>query len=279
MLILSFSQKRFLSLALLLGYLSLTVAYRQLPDGKNHLYFFDIGQGDSVFFQSKDNYQVLVDGGPNSLILERLSDVMPFFDKSIDLVVLSHPHSDHLSGLIDVLEHFEVANILITGVNYNSKIYEHFLKILNDSKDSRVLFANTSFDLTLGESYLDIIYPDSSLILKNIDNLNNSSIVLKLLIDDLIILLAGDIESEIELHLLSTNVNLKADIFKVSHHGSKSSSLNRFLQAVSPRFAIIQAGQNNQYGHPHEETLDKLAQIKNLTILRNDLDKTIEFSW
>jgi competence protein ComEC len=279
MVILSFNHKRSLVLSLLLGYFVLMAAYMELPDGKNHLYFFNIGQGDSVFFNSKDNYQILIDGGPNSLVLERLSEVMPFFDKSIDLVVLSHPHKDHLDGLIAVIDHYQISNIILTGVNHHSDSYDELLRRLNTRVDIKVWFAYAEFDFTLGGTFLDIIYPDRSLLLMNSDNLNNSSIVLKLITDEVSILLTGDIELEVETYLVGKNIDLEADILKIPHHGSKSSSTYPFLKKVSPLFAVIQSGINNQFDHPHNETMRKLESIKGLKILRNDVDGMVEFSW
>ena len=113
----------------LLGlYLVLCFAYLQVPNHSFHLYFLDVGQGDSIFIKTPENHQILIDGGPQNKVIEELGEVMPFFDKSLDLVVLTHPHADHIDGLVEVLKRYRVDNVLVTGVNYENPTYKEFLK-------------------------------------------------------------------------------------------------------------------------------------------------------
>lgn len=225
-----------------------------LPDGDLHAYVLDIGQGDSILIVSPSGKQIIIDGGPDLAALEHLGKHMPFFDRSIDLVVLTHPHADHLTALPDVLERYEVKNILIAGSESKNSRYQSFLSVAEEQKIPTII-ANPSKDIDLGDgTMLDIIWPP-----RPQKSLNNSSVVLRILYKDYSILLTGDIEEEVENAILKIGADIRSDILKIAHHGSRTSSSNKFLKEVSPKLALISVGKGNRYGHPSSEVIERLS--------------------
>jgi len=247
-----------------------------IPDSEFHIYFLDVGQGDSIYIKTPENHQIIIDGGPNNVVMESLGDVIPFFDKSIDLMVLTHPHADHIDGLVEMLHRYKVQSVLITGVNYSNSTYDEFLNILV-SKNIEVFIAEDNFDLKFGDVFLDIIYPFDQIVSGNIKNINNSSIAIKVLYKDRSILLTGDLEEEIESELVEKQIDLKSDIYKAGHHGSRTASGKGFLIKVLPDIVVIQCGIGNSFGHPHEESLSRMNELGIKNIIRTDIEGMIEF--
>ena len=246
----------------------------QMPDGRFHIYFLDIGQGDSVLIVTPEGHQILVDGGPAGEVMNELAEVMPFFDKTIDMIVLSHPHADHMDGLIEVLERYQVDKVLMTGASYGGSHYEEFLGELDDEE---VILANADSDFVFGSVSFDILYPFESVVGQDYANINNSSISMMVEYGDVRILLTGDLEEEGELEL--GGLDLKADIFKAGHHGSRTSSTPFMLSKVRPEIVVIQSGKDNKFGHPHAETLRNFERFGVREVRRNDLEGRIEFSY
>lgn len=248
----------------------------QIPDNKLHLNFLNIGQGDSILIKSPENHYVLIDGGPKNKVIEELGEVLPFFVKKIDLMILSHPHADHIDGLVEVLKRYKVENILFSGVDFKSPAYDEFLtEILN--QQINVFIADKETDFRLGDVVLDTIYPLKQIAGESFKNLNNSSVAVKLLYGDLAVFLPGDLEKEAEKELVDSGIDLHADILKAGHHGSKSSSTIEFLREVKPKIVVIQSGENNKFGHPHKESLENFEAIGVQRVYRNDLEERIEF--
>jgi competence protein ComEC len=251
----------------------------QLPDGRLHVYFLDVGQGDAIFINTPENHQILVDGGPQNFVMEELAEVMPFFDKTIDLMVLSHPHADHIDGLVEVLKRYEVGAVLFSGVDFGGGSYREFLEEILE-QDIEVFVAESGVDFRVGSVVLDVVYPLRQVVAEEFKNLNNSSVALRVLYDnageELAIFLTGDMEEEAEEELVASGLNLQADVLKAGHHGSRSSSTLAFLERVRPEVVVIQAGENNQFGHPHEESLEKFERIGVKRVYRNDLDGRVE---
>lgn len=272
-----FKIKRLAVMGLVCGYVFLFFAYYQLPDEYFHIYFLNVGQGDSILIKTPENHQILVDGGPENKVIEELADIMPFFDKSIDLVVLTHPHADHIDGLTEVLKRYKIGYVLFTGVNFDNRVYDEFLNEI-DLQNISVFIAESEVNFSFGDVLLDIVYPRKQIIGEEYKNLNNSSIGMRILYKDISIMLAGDMEIPDEKQVLDSGIIVSADILKVGHHGSKSASSDEFLKNVDPKIAVIQVGEGNSFSHPHIETLKKFEQM-GITVFRNDLDGRVEFKF
>lgn len=237
--------------------------------------FFDVGQGDAIFIQTPNFNQVLIDGGPNDAVLSGLAQSMSFWDRSIDLLVLTHPHADHLDGLLGVLKRYKIDMVLETGVNHSIPEYEEWRNLLREKK-VKVVIAKIGQRVRLSDTaYLDILAPLENFAGMSPKNLHEAVIVSRLVYASTSVLLMGDAEKALEYQLASSGVNLKSSILKVGHHGSKTSTSEEFLRAVSPRLAVISAGRKNRYGHPYQEVLDRLARA-GIKILRTDLDNNVE---
>jgi competence protein ComEC len=235
--------------------------------------FLDVGQGDAIFIQAPNGNQVLVDGGPNNAALRELSKVMPFYDRSIDMVIESHPDSDHINGLVGVLRRYKTDLLMESGVESENVAYQE-LKNLIREKNIQYVFTRRGMRVNLDNGlYLDILFPDRDV--SGWDT-NNASIVAKLVYANNSFLLTGDSPDKIEKFLVSLDGNrLGSNVLKVSHHGSRTSTSEMFLGYVQPDYAVISVGKDNKYGHPHQETLDRLSQFQ-IPILRTDEKGTIK---
>src|SRR3989338_8140793 len=244
--------------------------------GELELHVLDIGQGDAIVLQTPEGHTILIDGGPGAGVLEELGDVLPFFDRTLDLLVLTHPHEDHVAGLVPVLDRFEVKGVLLSVPDYENKSYEAFLAQVAEEKIP-VYFAEADRDFEFGSVTLDVLYPFEPVSGK-LENVNNASVVIRVVSGEDEILLTGDAEQEVEAELLAAwnagELELEADILKAGHHGSRTSSTLEFLEAVDAKLMIISSGTGNDYGHPHEETLEKAADL-GIEVLRTDLEGTI----
>jgi competence protein ComEC len=232
--------------------------------------FFDVGQGDSIFIEAPGGYQVLIDGGPNySKVLDELSREMPFNDKEIDLMILSHPESDHMTGLLSVLENYKVDNILWAGIEKDGVKFEAWKRMITE-EGANIYYANLGDKIIMGDAIIEIINPKELLKGETFKESNNTAVVSKLEYKDSSFLFTGDISSKIEEEL----VDIDVDILKVAHHGSKYSTSEDFLKKVSPLVSVIQVG-NNSYGHPTEEVLTRLNNF-DIKVLRNDINGDIK---
>ncbi|MFA4930523.1 MAG: MBL fold metallo-hydrolase [Patescibacteria group bacterium] len=241
----------------------------------NAITFLDIGQGDATILQTNYSHQIIIDGGPDSTILEKLDHYLPINDKEIELMILTHPHSDHLTGLLYILENYQVNYLVYTNVAYDNQQYLHFQEIIKN-KPTQVITATAGQKIIFDQIItLDILYPDSSPA-KNLD-INDTSIAIKISTPKQTILMMGDLSARIETKLIKQYGNtLNSHILKTGHHGSRSATSPTFLDYVQPEFAIISCGIDNQYHHPHPETIENLAN-KNITIKRTDTDGDIGF--
>lgn len=270
--------KKYIVSGLIMAYAACFYALAELPDSKFHIYFLNVDQGDSIFIKTPEDNHILVDGGPANYVLSELSEVIPFFDRKIDLMVLTHPHLDHIEGLIEVLKRYEVSHVLITGVSFNDATYKEFLKQVREL-GVPVYIAESDTDFRFGEVLADVIYPLTSVAGETFANLNNSSIGLRISYGDKAIVMLGDLEVDAEKILLQSGHNLKADIFKASHHGSRTASSPALLEKIKPTDVVIQVGKNNSFKHPHPETLRNLFQANVKNIFRTDEDGRVEFTF
>jgi len=244
-------------------------------DGLLKIYFFDIGQGDSIFIETPSGRQILVDGGPDNKVLSKLGEVIPFYDKDIDVVVVSHPHADHMVGLIDALERYEVKNIVEAKESYDSSEFLAWEEAVKNENANNVE-AVTGKAIDLGDGVtLTILYPFESVIGDNPRNPHDDVVVTMLRYKDLEVMLTGDMETKVERRLIMEGYDLDSDVLKVGHHGSKTSTSEEFLSAVSPEVAVIQVGAKNRYGHPSSEVLERLENY-DIKYYRNDIDGDIK---
>lgn len=252
--------------------------FGKLAHGQLHVYFLDVGQGDAVLLKTPSDKLILVDGGPDNEILMELNDVLSFFERKIDLVVLTHPHSDHIEGLIPVFEKFDVGVVLMTGVSYENAYYDVFLDEISDD-GTIIYFADSNNDFYFDDGvFIDVLYPFFEIRDEKSENLNNSSIVMKISYKDYEILLAGDAEAEVEDELVLNGADLDSDLFKASHHGSKTSNSYDFLKAISPNYAVISCGLGNDFKHPHKETFEIFSMF-GVEVFQTDLDGRVEFTF
>jgi len=238
------------------------------PSSKEGVFVLDVGQGDAILIQ-KDKNQILVDGGGDDTVLYRVGEYMPLGDMEIEIVVLTHPHSDHINGLMYVLERYEVGQVWFTHIDYESSIYEQFLEL--DVNKVEIEQGSRYF---LGEWYIDVLFASDGIYNRDF-NANNASIVLELNTDKRKILLMGDAEVEEEEYLLKKGVLEDVDILKVGHHCSRTASSERFLDTVKPEIAICSYGKDNGFGHPHIETIDNLKE-RNILMLSTAKEGNIE---
>lgn len=236
--------------------------------------FFDVGQGDAIFIETPQGHQILIDGGPDSAVLEKLNQAMPFWDRTLDLVVLTHPDFDHLAGLIEVLKRYEVENILWTGVACKTAECQEWQKLI-EVEGADIYFAQAGQQIDGGPTSINVLYPLESIEGKEVKNTNDTSVVLRLVYGKTSLLLTGDIYQSVERELIGKEID--SNILKVAHHGSKYSSSREFIEAASPDWAVISVGSDNRYGHPHQETLDTLAGY-GINVLRTDLAGDIKIS-
>ncbi len=224
------------------------------------IHFFDVGQGDAIFIQTPDGVEVLIDGGANNTVLRELAQHMSFFDRNIDMVIGTHPDTDHIGGLIDVLERYTVNTILITENEGESSTASVYKKAVED-EGTEVIYARRGQVFTLGASTtLEVLFPEINP--EQMES-NASSIVLRLVYGETSVLLTGDSPKRIEEYLVLTEgENLQSDVLKIGHHGSRTSTSELFLVEVDPDYAVISAEKDSRYGHPHLEVTDLLFNYR-----------------
>ena len=242
---------------------------------KTKIIFLDVGQGDAMMIDLLKDTQILIDGGDGKDILNKLGEHLPFYDRKIELVIMTHPDKDHLGGLVEVLKYYEVEQILETGIKCEKAICEEWDRLIEE-KNIPVKYAQFGQRIKVGNIEMVVLYPFENLKDKEVKDSNDVSIVLRLVVnseqglqpESVGILLTGDAGFPVENDLMSQNINLESKILKVSHHGSKNATSNKFLQIVNPEKAIISVGKNS-YGHPARELLNRLKNMS-IEIFRTD---------
>ena len=260
--------------------------------------FLNIGQGDAIFIEAPSGNQLLIDGGPGKSVLRELSKVMPFYDRSIDVVLATHADQDHIGGLPDVLQNYKVDIFMETGVPSESSSYKELEKIVEEKSQGvplgnfkgeplKKIFVRRGMVVDLGNgAMLQILFPDRD---PAGMETNTSSIIARLVYGENEFLFTGDSPKSIENYLVSLEsqgetlgnsqgltLGLESDVLKSGHHGSKTSASPEFVTAVSPEYVVISAGKDNRYGHPHQEVLDIFNSF-GAKILRTDLDGRVVF--
>lgn len=243
--------------------------------------FFDVGEGDSVLLslpslQSKfgERIQLLIDGGPSGEIVEKVAKEMPFFDRKIEILILTHPDKDHITGLFEILRTFKIDKVLlpkIEGPKQEKDLYLSFLILLQE-KNIEPIFTKRGHRISFPDgTHFLIFWPEEDFISKNT---NDFSIVTKFSFGKVDFLFTGDLPKNIEYKLLTQDFNLESEILKVAHHGSKNSTSEYFLEKISPEIAVICVGENS-YGHPAREVLELLSKY-DIKVLRTDFDGDIK---
>ncbi len=237
-------------------------------DGNLNVYFIDVGQADSILITNNE-HNMLIDAGNN----EDEKKLVDYFKNigitSFDYVVGTHPHEDHIGGMDDIINNFDISTFYMPDVITTTKTFEDVLDVL-EAKNMSIEVPKIGDDFNLGNAKIEVMYAGD-----DTNDLNDSSIVLRLTYGNNSFLFTGDATSNVEKQILKKNIN--SDVLKLGHHGSQYSSTNDFLDAVKPRYAVISVGKNNSYGHPNNETLNKLNN-RNIKINRTDQDGTIIFT-
>lgn len=233
------------------------------------VHFIDVGQADSILIRS-DKEAMLVDAGNNedgAVLVKYLKE------QGIDqlkYVIATHPHEDHIGGMDDIINNFIVETVLMPDVTHTTKTFEDLLKAMDENHLS-ITIPSVGEEYKLGEARFVIVAPEAE---TDTSNLNNASIGFRLINGNNTFLMCGDAEKPSENEMLCNGLDLSSQVYKVSHHGSNTATTNDFLKAISPEYAIIPCGEDNAYGHPHEETLEKLSKM-GVKILRTDMNGTI----
>ncbi|MCS4479349.1 MBL fold metallo-hydrolase [Clostridium botulinum] len=233
------------------------------------VHYIDVGQGDSILVQTKDK-NILIDAGTRKNSDNLISYLKKQHIKKLDYVIATHPHEDHIGGMPKVIEEFEISNFYAPKKTANTKIFKDMILQLK-KKNLKINVAKKGISLNLSNnSSLDFLAP----VKDNYENTNDSSAVVKLTHGNTKFLFTGDAEKTSEKDILNSNEDLSSNVLKVGHHGSHSSSSKEFLDKINPKIAIISCGKNNDYGHPHKETMKELNK-RNIEVYRTDIDGNI----
>ena len=242
--------------------------------------FLDVGQGDSILIRTREGKNVLIDGGPDKTVLYKLEKYLPWYDRNIDAMILTHPHADHLIGLIETAKRYKVERIVSTGVIHTTPEYLEWLNLIKEKKIPAEPFKKGDRLMLDNGISLTALWPEISLVGERADDLNNSSLALLLQTPNEKIILMGDAGEPVEERIIKDqewkDIIKNIFILKTGHHGSNSASSAEFLKIVKPKYAIISASINNHFGHPHLDTLKRLHE-SGAKILRTDEDGDIFF--
>lgn len=253
------------------------LVFAATPRGVLTVAVLDVGQGDALYIESPTGLQMLIDGGQGNAVLRQLPKVMPRFDRSIDLVLETHPDSDHIGGFADVLKRYHVDAFVSPGIEKDTDTARTLVRTVSDLHIPHYT-AQRGMVLDMGGGVvLEVLYPDRDVSKLASQFANSGCVVLRLTYGAIAMLFACDAPQEVEERLvLLEGSNLASDVLKVAHHGSKYSSTEAFIAAVRPAFAAISVGAGNTYGHPTEQTLSRLAAY-GTAVLRTDQEGTFVF--
>lgn len=240
-----------------------------ITDSTLEIYFFDVGQADSILIKEKD-YTMLIDGGNKNdgeNLVNYIKEDLNIAD--LDIVVGTHPHEDHIGGLPDVINSFEIEKLYLPNATTTTKIFENLLDSIEDN-NLKITVPKINEEIKLNNMNFKVLYTGT-----DESDLNNTSIVLKLEFGNTSYLFTGDATDTTEEKIIDKDI--EADVLKVGHHGSSYSTTENFLDKVNPKYAIIQVGKDNKYDHPTKKTLDKLTE-RNIKVYRTDKDGTIKLT-
>ncbi len=241
----------------------------RLPDKKLHIKVLDVGQGDSIFIRTPSGYKILIDGGPDNKIVGLLGESLPLWDKTLDLVVLTHPQADHMTGLIEVAKRYQIKTLWTSYSVNNTQVYKEWEKVVSERHLHQVhVWAGDKIIFPDGVD-LNVIWPRS---VQPYTDLNTTAIVIKLDYKNFDGLLTSDADEQVQPYTSSTS---HVEFLKVPHHGSKTAIDENYLAKLSPDISVISVGAHNRYGHPNPE-LVKLLDSARTKVYRTDQNGTVE---
>jgi competence protein ComEC len=270
--------KKWLMLPLVVAAILVTFVAASMPDNRLQVSFLDVGQGDAILIQ-KGSQQVLVDGGPSpQAVCLGLGKKMPFWDRTIELMILTHPSADHVTGLVEVLKRYRVREVFYPDLAFESGVYGEWLRLI-EAKDIKSTLAQAGQQINLGDGVvIEVLSPRSPPLSGTESDVDNNAAVLRLSLGNVSFLLTADMMREAEFELLYDRAKLKSTVLKVAHHGSDTSTTPEFLAVVNPELAVISVGADNDYGHPSAEVMARLIEeIGSENIYHTDENGTIEF--
>jgi len=239
-----------------------------IPDGKLQIHYIDVGQADATLLTLNDS-AMLIDAGNNAdgdLVVNYIKDMGI---SSLDYVIGTHPHEDHIGGLDDVINSFNIETIIMPKVQTNTKTFEDVLDAIS-KKNLNITTPNVGDDYDFSEAEFEILSCKN----QETDNLNTASVVVRLTFGNQSYIFCGDAEKENEYTMMDSGLTLTSNVIKIGHHGSTTSSLEKFILAVDPEIAVISVGKDNDYGHPHDKIINRLNRL-NIKTYRTDLNGTI----
>lgn len=246
-----------------------TIFNNMQASSEMEVHFIDVGQADSILIEAGNEY-MLVDAGNNEdgdLVVNYLKEEGV---ERLKYVIATHPHEDHIGGMDDVINNFKVDTVFMPDATHTTKTFEDVLTAVADNNlEITIPLVGEQYDI--GEARFVIVAPNRE---DYGDNLNNASIGIKLVNGQNSFLMCGDAEKSAEKDIMNNGIDISAQVYKVSHHASNTATTDEFLDAVSPEYAVIECGEDNEYGHPHKETLKKFAD-RGIEVFRTDINGTI----
>lgn len=254
-------------LFILLGLIALLIS---LPDGKLHLKVYDVGQGDSIFIRTAAGYKILVDGGPDNKVIDHLSKDLAPWDRKIDYVILTHPQSDHMYGLIEVVKRYQIGTLIYSGVENTTKDYQNWKKVVEEKRIEKIIAVQGDKLVFPDKTEISFLWPEE----RNpiVKDLNQAAVVFTLNFGSFSSLLTGDADSVVQPYTSTTS---HVEVLKVPHHGSKTALKEDFIKALSPTISIVSSGANNSYGHPNPILLKMLENVRT-KVYRTDQNGSVE---
>ena len=222
---------------------------------KFQVHFIDVGQGDSILLKNENAF-MLIDGGPNSSVDKVVSYLKKAGVKKLDYVIATHPHEDHIGGIDGVIDNFEISKVYMPKVTATTKTFKDVVESMK-KKNLKAKNPTPGETFKLGEAEITILAPNST----TYEDTNNYSIVLRVTYGSNSFLFTGDAETLSEKEILKKGFEVKADVIKLGHHGSRTSSSSTFIKAVNPKYSVITLAQGNDYGHPHKEVMERIKEM------------------
>lgn len=267
----------------------LTIFFYNYFDTRTTLVFCDVGQGDGAYIRLRNRIDILIDAGPEQKILDCLGKYMPFYDRKIELGMITHPQKDHYGGYLHILKRYKVDTLLLSPVDSSAKSFATLKGLIKEKRvNIRPLYAGD--EISVENASFRSVWPTNQYIIQNVDlsqndggfyktqlDPNNFSQVVLLTVGTKKILFTGDLSPEVEQIILQNPLSV-VEILKVPHHGSKNGLIEPFLQAVRPKTVIISCGQNNSFGHPHQSVIQMLEKYL-VRIRRTDKEGDIVFKF